>query len=93
MIYYLFNEIFYTEESRPETIKKILKDGEQRVFLISDKLKEMKEVSERFPQIVPILKRRPEVPILTYRQTQLLNFDNLKAIQDYLTIIHAMSYV
>ena len=88
-----FNEIFYTEEPRLSTVQKLLRGDESRIFLISDKVNEMKELSVRLPQIVPILKRRPEIPLLTYRETALLNFDNLRAIQDYLTIIHAMSYV
>lgn len=88
-----FTSIFYTEGKRQEAVGKILQGGESRVFIISDKINEMKEVAENFPQMVPILKRRPEIPLLTYRETGLLNFDNLRAIQDYLTIIHAMSYV
>lgn len=87
------SDIIYTQEKRPEVVARILKGDEQKIFLISDKLHEMKEVAKNFPLVVPILKRRPEIPLLTYRETGLLNFDNLKAIQEYLTIIHAMSYV
>ena len=88
-----FTEIMYTEGKRIGAVNQILKGDEKRVFLISDKLHEMKVVAKYLPQVVPLLKRRPEIPLLTYRETGLLNFDNLKDIQDYLTIIHAMSYV
>jgi len=87
-----FSVIHYSDKDRLEIVKDLKVDASQKVFWLSHKLEDMVKVKKTYPFITPIIKRRSDVPLVHYRETGFLNFDNFDEMQDYLTIIQATSY-
>jgi FMN phosphatase YigB (HAD superfamily) len=87
-----FNKVHLSNKNRLEMVEELNLKPEEKTFWISHDLADMTKVKEKYPFIVPVVKRRPDIRIGHYRQVNLLNFDNFKEIQDYLTVVHATSY-
>lgn len=64
----------------------------KRVYVIDDSVEEIRAVRERYPEVIPILKRRPDLPPEYFRDVGMMNFATLAEMKDYLTIVHATSY-
>ncbi len=87
-----FKRVHYSDKSRQQIINELEIDPNQKTFWISHNLSDMVKVKEKYPFINPVIKRRADIPLVHYRETGFLNFENFNDMQDYLTIIHATSY-
>ncbi|HPV70808.1 MAG TPA: HAD hydrolase-like protein [Candidatus Magasanikbacteria bacterium] len=87
-----FSQIYFSDKDRLEIVKELKLDSSHKIFWLSHKLEDLVKVKKAYPFITPIIKRRADVPLVHYRETGFLNFENFEEMQDYLTIIQATSY-
>lgn len=87
-----FRRVHYSDNERIDIVEELKINPADRVYWISHNLGDMVKVKEKYPFINPIVKRRNDIPMVHYRDTGFLNFENFSEMQDYLTIIHATSY-
>lgn len=87
-----FKKIHFSDKNRLQIIDELQLTRADKTYWVSHNLSDMVKVKQAYPFISPIIKRRADVPLIHYRETSFLNFDNFNEMQDYLTIIHATSY-
>ncbi|TAL19173.1 HAD family hydrolase [Patescibacteria group bacterium] len=85
----LVERIIVTEEPKINRISECLEGARGAVYMVDDHLDATLEIVRRYPNIVPILKRRPDLPPERYLGSRILNFKTLEEIRDYLTIVQA----
>lgn len=87
-----FHAVHTTPQLKVALFPHLLPQGAKRIYLIDDSVEELRAVFERYPEIVPILKRRPDLPPEYFRDVGMMNFTTLTEMKEYLTIVHATSY-
>ncbi len=87
-----FHAVHTTPALKVALFPHILPANARRAFLIDDSVEEIRAVLERYPEVIPILKRRPDLPPEYFRDVGMMNFGTLTEMKDYLTIVHATSY-
>lgn len=70
-------------------LKTLIRESDKLVYLVNDLIDETVDVCVNFPQVTPILIRRPDVPMSVYANLRMLNFGTLTEVRDYLTVVHA----
>lgn len=91
-IEWFFKDVHFTDLKRTDILYSLFGTVQPRMFFLTSKLEEVNSISSSFPHVIPVIKRRTEVPLLTYRNAGYLNFEHLKEVRDYLTIVHATSF-
>lgn len=89
---WFFKDIHFTDQKRTDTLYSLFGAVQPRMFFLTSKLEEIGNVVSLFPHVIPIIKRRNDIPLLTYRDAGHLNFEHLREVRDYLTIVHATSF-
>ena len=89
---WFFKDIHFTDQKRTDTLYSLFGAVQPRMFFLTSKLEEIGNVISLFPHVTPIIKRRSDIPLLTYRDAGHLNFEHLREVRDYLTIVHATSF-
>lgn len=70
-------------------LRTLIRESDRTVYFINDLIDETVDVCVNFPQVVPILIRRPDIPMTVYANLRMLNFGTLTEVRDYLTVVHA----
>jgi len=87
-----FAKLHYSDSPRYKMVEELKLNPQDKIFWISHNLNDMVEVKKRHPFIILIIKRSDDIPIIHYRETGFLNFNNFEEMQEYLTIVQATSY-
>jgi phosphoglycolate phosphatase-like HAD superfamily hydrolase len=85
----LVDEVLATDRKKIDVMSDIVGGDKGLVYFVNDHLDETVSVKNAEPRIIPILKRRPDLPPERYLGLRMLYFRTLSEIRDYLTIVHA----
>lgn len=85
----LVERVIITEQPKIERVGECIAGLKGTVYFVDDHLDATLEIQKRYPTIVPILKRRPDLPPERYLGSRILNFRTLAEMKDYITIVHA----